>query len=331
MKLNALSVTLLLVAAGLGGWVTWEQRQKTALSEKVASLTQERDVLRVTANKKLALGSKTEVKSDGPEGLGPDHAESLAQELNQKDKKKDKIMEEVEPANPMAAMADMMKDPAMKEMVKAQMTTQVEVMFRDLFDLLGLDADKQDKLTKMLVDRSAAGMDLGMSMMGGNKLSDEDRKSKTEEMTTATAASDKAIKELLGDADYGKFESYEKSQPERMQLKTLNSQLKDKGIALTEEAESKLMDTMFQERTNFKYDTDLSDQKSFDPDKFTDQNLTRFQEQQAVLRGNILTKAQGILSPGQLEVFRKSQEQQAAMEKMGMEMGLKMMGGKKKP
>jgi hypothetical protein len=67
----------------------------------------------------------------------------------------------------------MMKDLAMKELVKAQMASQVEFMSRDLFDLLGLDADK---LNKLLVERSAAGMDLGMSMMGGNKLSAEKRK-----------------------------------------------------------------------------------------------------------------------------------------------------------
>ena len=55
----------------------------------------------------------------------------------------------------------------------------------------------------------------------------------------------------------------------------------------------------------------------------------RFSEQQQELRGKILTKAEGILTPDQMEVFRKSQEQQAAMEKMGMQMGLKMMGGEK--
>ena len=119
------------------------------------------------------------------------------------------------------------------------------------------------------------------------------------------------------------------SQPERQQLNTLNGLLKDKGIALSEDAESKLMDTMFKERTNFKYDVDLSDQKTMDPAKFTAENLTRFQEQQAVLRGQILSKVEPILTPDQLEVFRESQEQQAAMEKMGMEMAQKMMGGKK--
>ena len=322
MKLNGLSVLFLLAALGMGGWVVWEQRKGAALEEKLASVSQERDVLRMTANKKLALGSKTEVKQDGPEGLGPEHAKALEEET--KGKEKPAAGDE----NPMSAMAKMMKDPAMREVMKSQMRSQVDFMYRDLFDLLGLDAGKQEQLTKLLVDRAGAGMDLGFSMMGGEKISDEERKKKTGAMAAATAESDKALKELLGD-DYAKYDSFEKSQPERQQLNTLNGLLKDKGIALSEEAESKLMDTMFKERTNFKYDVDLSDQKTMDPGKFTAGNLSRFQEQQAVLRGQILSKVEPILTPDQLEVFRKSQEQQAAMEKMGMEMAQKMMGGKK--
>lgn len=328
MKFNGLSAILLLAALGLGGWATYEYRAKAGLEEKLAAMTQERDVLRVTANKKLALGSKTEVRADGPEGLGPDHAKALEEELRKKEQKPEGSAEPDK--NPMSAMADMMKDPAMKEAVRSQMRSQVEFMHRDLFDMLGLDGDKQDKLTKLLLDRASAGMELGFAMMGGDKISDDDKQKKTAEMKAATEASDKLLKELLGDADYAKFESFEKSQPERQQLNALNTQLKEKGIGLSEESESKLMDAMFQERTNFKYDTDFADQKNFDPSKYTAENMTRYQEQQKLLRGQILTKAEGILSSDQLEVFRKSQEQQAAMEKMGMEMGMKMMGGKKK-
>ena len=322
MKLNGLSVLFLLAALGMGGWALWEQQKGAALEEKLASVAQEREVLRMTANKKLALASKTEVKQDGPEGLGPEHAKALEEET--KGKEKPASSDE----NPMSAMAKMMKDPAMREVMKSQMRSQVDFMYRDLFDLLGLDAGKQEQLTKLLVDRAGAGMDLGFSMMGGEKISDEERKKKTEAMAAATAESDQALKELLGD-DYAKYDSFEKSQPERQQLNSLNGLLKDKGIGLSEEAESKLMDTMFKERTSFKYDVDLSDQRTMDPGKFTAENLSRFQEQQAVLRGQILSKVEPILTPDQLEVFRKSQEQQAAMEKMGMEMAQKMMGGKK--
>lgn len=328
MKSNGLSVILVLAVLGLGGWVTYERRLKTGLEGRLASMTQERDALRVTANKKLALGSKTEVKADGPEGLGEEHARALEEEANAKSKPEGGVKEEVEKSNPGNAMADMMKDPAMKEMMKTQMRSQLEFAYRDLFDLLGLDPAKQEVLTKMLADRAGAGMEMGLAMMGGDKMSQEEQRKKTEEAKAATAVSDKALRELLGEADYAKFESFEKSQPERQQLNMLNSQLKEKGIALSEEAETKLMDVMFQERSNFKYDTDFADQKNFDMDKYNEAGLTRYAEQQKELRGKILSRVEGILTPDQIEVFRRSQEQQAAMEKMGMEMGLKMMGRK---
>jgi hypothetical protein len=326
MKFNGLSMVLLLAAMGLGGWATYEQRQRRLLEAKLATVTQERDAYQISATKKVALQSKTDVKSDGPEGLGPDHAQALEEERKAQEKSTGPVVKD---ENPMAAMAEMMKDPAMKDVIRSNMRPQVDLMYRDLFDLLGLDETKQDQLSKILAQRLGAGMELGFDMMGGNKLTPEEKKQKTEAMKAATEASEKALKELLGTADYAKFDAYEKSQPERQQLSALNGQLKDKGLGLTEEAESQLMDAMYQERTNFKYDTDLSDQKNLDFDSFTEANLQRFQEQQVELRAKILERAGSILSPEQLEVFRTHQEQQAVMEKMGMEMGLKMMGGKK--
>jgi len=150
----------------------------------------------------------------------------------------------------------------------------------------------------------------------------------TDAVKAATEKTDKSIRELLGDDAYGKFEIYEKSQPERMQLKALSGQMKDKGVALSEQTESQLMDAMYQERTSFKYDVDLANQKDFDPEKFTQPNLERYLEQQATLQEKILARAGTVLTPEQLSVFTESQKQQAAMTKMQMEMGMKMMGSK---
>lgn len=326
MKSNGLQLILLLAALGMGFWATWERREKLDLQAKLELASQEREVLRLTALKKLALGSKTEVKSDGPEGLGPEHAQALAEEAPGEEKP----AAAEEKKNPMAAMAEMMKDPAMREVMKGQMRSQVDFMYRDLFELLGLEPDKQQKLSKLLLDRMSAGMEVGLSMAGGDKPSAEEMKKRGEAMKTANEASEAAIKGLLGETSYGQYERFEKSQPERQQLSALNGQLKDQGIGLSEEAESKLMDAMYQERSNFKFEVNFADQKSLDPSQLTEENVNRYQEQQAALRGQVLAKAEGILTAPQLEVFRKSQEQQAAVEKMGLQMGVKMMGASKK-
>jgi len=324
MKSKGLAISLFMVSIGLGSWAGWEHFQRLALEEKLTALNQERDVLRVTAGKKVALASKTEVKFDGPEGLGPEYAKELADEQKEKTKPGAGAVSKDE-KNP---MAEMMQNPAMKEMMKSQMRSSMEMVYRDLFDMLGLDPDKQDKLSKLLADRASAGMELGMSMMGGKKPGKEEMKTMTDAVKAATETSDKAIKELLGDEAYGKFEIYEKSQPERMQLNALSGQMKDKGFALSEQAEAQLMDAMYQERTNFKYDVNLADQKDFDPEKFTQPNLERYLEQQATLQEKILARAGTILTPDQLSVFTESQKQQAVMTKMQMELGMKMMGSK---
>ena len=310
----------------MGGWATWERRQKVEVMGRLGLAEKEREVLRLTAQKKLALGSKTEVKSDGPQGLGAEHAEALAKEALGEEKPG---AEEAK-KNPMSAMAEMMKDPSMREAMKAQMRPQVDFMYRDLFDLLGLDPEKQEKLTKLLLDRMNAGMEVGLAMAGGAQGAGEEVKQRAEAMKAANEASEAEIKSLLGDSGYGQYERFEKSQPERQQISALNGQLKDKGLGLSEEAESKLMDAMYEERNNFKFDVNFADQKTMDPTQLTEENVNRYQEQQALLRGQVLAKAEGILTEPQLEVFRKSQEQQAAMEKMGLQMGVKMMGASKK-
>jgi len=321
MNSKGLTLSMFLAAVGLGSWAGWEHLQRTGLEAKLNSLTQERDVLRITAGKKIALSSKTEVKSDGPEGLGPEHAKELAEETRDKTKPGEAAAEAKNP------MAEMMKDPAMKEMIKQQMRSSMDLLYRDLFDMLGLGSDKQDQLSKLLADRSSAGMDLGLAMMGGKKPSKEEMKEKTDALKAQTDVSDKAIKDLLGEDAYSKFEVYEKSQPERQQLKALSGQLKDKGLTLSEQAETQLMDAMYQERTNFQYDVDLGDQKDFNMDKFTQENMERYAGQQAALQEKIFARAGTILSPEQLSVFAESQKQQAAMAKAGMEMGMKMMKG----
>ena len=61
-----------------------------------------------------------------------------------------------------------------------------------------------------------------------------------------------------------------------------------------------------------------------DPLQFTEANMERYGEQQKTLQAQVLKRAGTVLNKEQLEVFRQSQVQQATMEKMGREMGMKM-------
>ncbi|RYD32762.1 MAG: hypothetical protein EOP86_14945 [Verrucomicrobiaceae bacterium] len=322
---NAAPISLCLIAAvGLGVWGGWEHHLRLKLEKELKMVSTERNTLLETANKKVALGSKTQVRPEGPEGLGPEHAEALKAEQEKGKTPK------AESSNPFGEMmGKMSKDPALRDAMKAQTRGQVDYLYRDLMDMLELAPDKRDSLTKLLVERTSAGAELGMSMMSGKKLTPEELKAQSETVRKQLEESDKHMKELLGEADYQKFDRFEKSQPERMQLNTLTSQMKEAGLPLTPQSEDQLMDAMYEERTQFKFDENLGDQRNPDLTRFTDENIQRYQEQTGQLRAKIFDRASKILNPEQLDVFRKSQESQAAMEKMGMEMASKMFGNSK--
>jgi len=320
MKNSSLTPLCLVAAIGLGAWGGWEHVQRTRLAGELKAATTERDTLRLTANQKISLASKTALNPAGPEGLGPEHADALKAEQEAANKKP----ESPAPNAMGETMAKMMKDPAMRDMMKSQARGQVDFMYRDLMDMLNLPPEKRDALTKILTDRAGIGMEMGKAMMSGKKPTEEEKKAQTEALAKMTTETDKALKELLGDEDYPKFDQFEKSQPERMQLNSLNAQLKDAGLELAPETETQLMDAMYEERTQFKFDNDMGNQKNTDMSRLTPENIQRYQEQTAILRSQIYDRASKILSPEQLPVFKKSQDTQAAMEKMGMEMAGKM-------
>jgi hypothetical protein len=106
--------------------------------------------------------------------------------------------------------------------------------------------------------------------------------------------------------------------------------LTSKELAMDEGTEAKLMDVMYQEREKFPFASSYVDQRNPDIGRFTAENSARFNEEYGQLNERIVSRAAGILTAPQLEVFRQSQEQQMNMVKMQMEMGARMFGGKGK-
>lgn len=306
-------VFLILVAAAMGGWAAWEQRQKSALTLELDSTRQELEALRAA-------------KTADP--LLPETRESVESSVTASEATEPQpAADQPKPESPMSAMAEIMQDPGMLDMMKVQMRSGIEMLYNDLFDLMELDDSTRDAVMKILVERSTAGMDMGFAMMAGSDISDEESARTAEEVAALHKESESQLKELLGSEGYVIFERYEKSQPERQQLKVLSSQLRTAGMPLSEDAEASLMDAMFEERMDFKYDVDFPDQNTaLDPSAMTKPHSDRYFEQQEQLQKKVILRAESILSPEQMDVFRAALEQQRAFEKMSMEMGLKMLG-----
>lgn len=330
--MKALTFLLFLTSAGLGGWAFWEHLERTRLEKEVAELAKERDALARTARLKTSLLAGMEVKGDGPTGL-LDKLKDLGIPLEPEDKKeekpKGKTPGEKDTAGALPDMMKMMRDPAMRDMVRAQTGAQIELQYRDLFDVMGLDDGKREKVLGLLKDRLSAQMDLGFKIPD-KEMTGEQRKAAAADLEKATADVNARLKESLGD-EYGKFERFEKSAPEREQLKLLNSMLKDKGLVLDEATETKLMDAMYNEREAFKFEEDLSGAAKLAPEAISREQMDRYLAQNAELQQKIQQRAKEILSAEQHEQFVKSQENQQQMMQLGLEMMRKMSGGETAP
>ena len=325
--MKALTFLLLLAAAGLGGWACWEHFERNQLEKEIAALAVERDALAKTARLKTGLLGGMEVKGDGPTGL-TDKLKDLGIPLEEEDRKSGKstarVPGEKDPAAALPDMMKMMRDPAMRDVLRAQTGAQLEMQYRDLFDMLGLEDAKRENVTALLKERLSAQMDIGLKALDKD-LTPEQRKAAASEAEKITADLNGKIKEALGD-DFGKFERFEKSAPEREQLKLLNSMLKDKGLALDESTETKLMDAMYDERQQFKFGVDLTDPSKVDASAISRENTDQYLAQNAELQQKIQKRAKAILSAEQFAQFVKSQENQQQMMQMGLEMFQKMSG-----
>ncbi len=320
--MNRLTLPLLVVCLGLAAFSTWSQLERSRLAERVAELEQdsENQVTRVSAERKRftdqAAKREKEVEAYLDSAAPPDKSTAATK-----------------PADPgkemMDGMAKMMSDPKMRDVMKTQARMGVDMIYRDLFDLLNLQEPQRTQFEKLIMEKATAGMEAAFAMMGADK-TPEERKAAAAAVKKLMEESEAKIKDLLGKEDYAKVQRYEDSQLERMQLKTFSGNLASKDLNMDEATEAKLMDVMYQEREKFPFASNYVDQQNPDITRFTEENSARFNDEYTKLNESIANRAAGVLTPQQLEVFRESLTQQTNMIKMQMEMGAKMFGAAEK-
>ena len=236
----------------------------------------------------------------------------------------------VEPAPekeaPMAGLAQMLKSPGMKDMIRAQQKGQQDVMYGSLFKCLQLSEEGMAKFKDLLLDRQMGLVDSSMDLMSGTA-TPEEKKAAGEKIKELTAAYDAEIKALLGEDNYGLFKSYEDTQAERMQVTMFKGSLSE-DVQMSDAQEDSLIRAMHEARSSFKSSVPGLDgkQESLDPSQFTPEGITRLLEESARLQEQYVAKAAAILTPAQLELFKANQKQQQAMQEMGMNMAAKMFG-----
>jgi hypothetical protein len=220
----------------------------------------------------------------------------------------------------------MMKNPQMKEMVRAQQKMMIDQMYGSLSKYLNLSPDQLDALKNLLSDRQMAMTDSGLAMMGG---SDADRKQAMEDTKAIKADYDQKIKDLLGPQDYQTFQDYEKTAGERVQLQMFKGSLPT-DAALTDQQENDLLNAMYEARKAVPASS-LLNNKSSDPSQFSEESIAQAMKQMEQLQQAYADRAKGILTPTQYEQFTTWQQQLSAMQAASMKMAAQMFGNKPAP
>ncbi len=230
------------------------------------------------------------------------------------------------PANFMSQIGKMAKDPAFKDMIRSQQKMMLDMTYGALFKSLNLSAEDAETLKQLLVDRQMAVVDDSMAMMSG-EIPAAERTEKVKQIAETMKDGNKKIEDFLGAESYAVFKEYEDTQSERMQVNLFKQSLTGED-ALTDEQEQQLIAAMYQERKNLP-NPDFVKNANTDPTKFTGDGIAAMQKQLDQLQDKYLQTAGNILSAPQLEQFKKSLEQQRAMQAMGLKMAAQMFGEQK--
>lgn len=238
----------------------------------------------------------------------------------------EKSDEEEKPAKkpPMGQLAEMLKTPGMKDVIRAQQKGTMDITYASLYDYLKLPPEKLEAFKGLLLDRQMALMDVGLAMMDAS-LSDEEKKASAAKAAEIKKQFDEQIHAFLGEENAEVYDQFEDTQPERTQVHFFKQALAG-SEPLTEAQEHDLITAMHEERKDFAFSTDFEDPANMGGNTFTEERIVKHMEELSALQERNATRAAGILNETQLKGFKASQEQQRSMQEMGLRMASQMFG-----
>lgn len=223
-------------------------------------------------------------------------------------------------------MSKMMKDPAMKEMIRSQQKTLMKSMYGALFKDLKLSPDDQKKLTDLMIDGQMGGVD----NMGD--FFSKDDSARTNAINSVTQQQKKLnddIKVLLGEEKFAQYEAYQKTVGDRMVLNQFQQQLGD--TSLRDDQMKQLLQLMTDEkaRTPPIFSEDPARSAEAFAQLSNEEALSKHFKWQEEYNKRVLDGAGRVLSPEQMKEFTEFQEAQLNQQRLGLKMAREMFGAGK--
>ena len=224
-------------------------------------------------------------------------------------------------------LGKMMKDPAMREMIREQQKAAINMMYGGLFKDLNLTADEKEKLKGILTDAQMKNVEKAQSLFGGDKDASKDQTQK--EMADAKAQTDAEVKALLGPERFAQYQDYQKNMTERMQIDQFKNQLAGDSQPLGDQQAAQLMEAMKNLKTTMPPPISSDQTQAPNPEMFKEDNMAGQIKWMDDYNRQLVDAARTILSPEQLKQYQSFLEQQSSMQKLGLKMAKQMFGGDK--
>lgn len=326
---NILIVVLLLGTLVFGSlYLTQNQKTSEAKSE-VAALRQKVSEMETSVAQQEERTSTLQTRLQQTQAKAIAKAEEVT-EISQA--LTNRVQTNAKTDNP---FGEMFKNKEMKDMIKTQQKTvmggMIDKNYGPYFSSLNLTPEQTSALKDLILNRGLVDAEAGMSMLAGDN-DPEKRKELMDKSKSERDAINGQIKDFLGDDNYTQFEAYEKTMPDRMSLNMYKDQQGSGPGAFNPDQEAQLLQAMSEERQNFKFTTDFSDQSKFNGDfgsYFTDEKIDKYLSEMSDLNQHYLDRAKGILTPEQLDPFGKFLNSQRELQKAGFKMAATMFGGQK--
>jgi hypothetical protein len=223
------------------------------------------------------------------------------------------------PADSQGNIQDMLRTPAMRELIDKQQAAQIEVGYAQLFEHLGLNKEERQNFTQLLTARQKILTDLSLQLMNPN-LPPDKRQELIAEAKHQQSVYNASIQKFLNEPrDYQTFQQWEAVQPERTQYDTMGRSLFGASAEpLSPGQEQQLLTLMAQVRTSPSSIGGLNDQTGTDPNLLTDEVIAQQMRQIEDNHRIIAERAQEFLTPGQRQTLNTYLGQIEAMSRSSL-------------
>jgi hypothetical protein len=219
-------------------------------------------------------------------------------------------------------LGKMMKDPAMREMMREQQKAAISTMYAGLFKELNLSPQEKDKFKALLTDAQMRNIENAQALLGEKNEGEDTQKLAAEAKNQMNAD----IKALLGEERFALYEEYQKNIAERMQLDQFKTRLATAKLPLQDDQSTQLLQIMKEEKTAVPPVIPTDNAQMPKKELMTAENLDKQLAWMEDYNRRVLQRAEQVLTPDQLKQYREFQEQQASMQKLGLNMTRQMFG-----